>query len=249
MTQMSAWDKFILLSWKNWKIQFRHPFQTILEILIPVLVCAFLILMRTLVEVTFQENPIRFLPNRMDWVDESAFIQMTRGIVNNTIDQNPQVPNLHRMIIGYSPFNLNLHRIMTNVVARMDNIFTLLPAQNSSDLESNAILFNNFINFEFDDNLLGDVELPTNLHYAVRFPAELRRADQFPNDLAGFSSNWATNIVFGIDFIPGPRNPLASDGGQPPGYIRVRRLNLNILMKKKHLFSTARLHHDSKCAR
>lgn len=43
-------DKFLLLMWKNWILQIRHPVQTILEIAAPVLFCALLVLIRSLVD-------------------------------------------------------------------------------------------------------------------------------------------------------------------------------------------------------
>lgn len=213
----SAWDKFVLLTWKNWLIQIRHPIQTAFEILIPVLVCAFLILIRSLVEVTIQEEPIFFNNVPMDWVDFSSFSNMTRGIVNNT---GPGIPNPHSMIIGFSPANLHLAQVMGRVADKMDNTFTVLPLPDATTLQTAALAQNFFINFEFDDALFGNVPLPREINYAVRFPAELRRNDSLPNDLGGFSENWQTSVKFGLDFLPGPRNSRADDGGQPPGYIR-----------------------------
>lgn len=211
MTQTTAWDKFMLLSWKNWLIQFRHPLQTTLEIMIPVLVCAFLILIRALVDVTVQEKPLRFTDINMEFIDTPSFDAMTRGILLNH----------NRSIIAYSPTSPPLNRIMARVAAELN--FAPFPLQNAQQLEANGINpgFNPFISIEFNDNLSGVTELPKNMHYAVRFPAELRRNDSLPNNIGGFSSNWATNIRFGIDFVPGPRNNASNDGGQPPGYIRV----------------------------
>jgi ATP-binding cassette, subfamily A (ABC1), member 3 len=223
MTQMSAFDKFLLLSWKNWLIQFRRPIQTVLEIMIPVLVCAFLVLIRVLVEVEKVEFPLIFSPTEMEWIDDAHFINMTRGIVNNTQGVPP-----HRLFIAYSPMNPFLHQIVTNVNDQM-GFLGVIPQPNALELENNAIQRNPFVSIEFDDNLAGDVSLPSSIHYALRFPAELRRNDSVPNDAGAFSSNWGTNIRFGIDFIPGPRNGASIDGGQPPGYIRVKILMLRVL--------------------
>lgn len=43
-------DKFILLMWKNWILQIRHPIQTILEIVAPVLFCVLLVVIRSLID-------------------------------------------------------------------------------------------------------------------------------------------------------------------------------------------------------
>lgn len=43
------WDKFKLLIWKNWLLQWRHPLQTGVEVIAPVLFSALLVLIRSLV--------------------------------------------------------------------------------------------------------------------------------------------------------------------------------------------------------
>lgn len=48
---MQLWAKFRLLLWKNWLIQRRHPWQSALEIVVPVLCTAVLVLLRSLVRV------------------------------------------------------------------------------------------------------------------------------------------------------------------------------------------------------
>lgn len=45
----TKWDKFRLLMWKNFMLQWRHKLQTVIEILIPVLFSALLVLIRSLV--------------------------------------------------------------------------------------------------------------------------------------------------------------------------------------------------------
>lgn len=43
-------DKFMLLMWKNFLIQWRHPKQTLVEILAPVLFTSLLVIVRSLVD-------------------------------------------------------------------------------------------------------------------------------------------------------------------------------------------------------
>lgn len=51
-TTMTAtnWDKFRLLMWKNWLLQYRHKIQMIVEILVPVLFNALLVIIRSQVK-------------------------------------------------------------------------------------------------------------------------------------------------------------------------------------------------------
>lgn len=43
-------DKFLLLMWKNWLLQYRRPIQTIVEIVAPLLFAMLLVVIRSLVD-------------------------------------------------------------------------------------------------------------------------------------------------------------------------------------------------------
>lgn len=206
MAKTTAWDKFLLLSWKNWLTQFRHPIQTVFEVLIPISVCAFLILIRALVDVSKETEPFLWRPIRID----------------NFFFDN-RIPAAASNVIAYSPASPVLHDIMNKVADKIffNNtrwIIEVFP--NGSLLEGNAIANDPFVSVEFDQSLAGSSELPDDIRYTMRFPAELRTPDGVLDRMAGFSSNWATNIRFALDFIPGPRSAALDDGGDP-GYIRV----------------------------
>ena len=57
-----AWYKFKLLMWKNWLIQVRHIYQTIVEILVPVVFATLLIFVRTLVDPVIEDKPTHYVP-------------------------------------------------------------------------------------------------------------------------------------------------------------------------------------------
>lgn len=58
----SNFDKFRLLMWKNFLIQYRHPIQTVLEIMVPVLFSVILILIRSIVDPDIYSNKTVYKP-------------------------------------------------------------------------------------------------------------------------------------------------------------------------------------------
>uniref|UniRef100_A0A6P7H7L7 Uncharacterized protein LOC114345303 n=1 Tax=Diabrotica virgifera virgifera TaxID=50390 RepID=A0A6P7H7L7_DIAVI len=51
-------DKFLLLMWKNWLLQYRKPIQTIIEIVAPVLFSFLLVYIRSLSDPTYEHERI-----------------------------------------------------------------------------------------------------------------------------------------------------------------------------------------------
>lgn len=51
-----TWSRFKLLLWKNWIIQKRHKFQTLVEILLPVLFASLLVIIRDLAPADVVQN-------------------------------------------------------------------------------------------------------------------------------------------------------------------------------------------------
>ena len=56
----TKWKKFKLLMWKNFLLQWRHKFQTVAEIAIPVIFSALLVLIRSLVTPELHPEPELF---------------------------------------------------------------------------------------------------------------------------------------------------------------------------------------------
>lgn len=130
----SAWDKFLLLSWKNWIIQLRHPIQTIFEILVPVIVCSLLILIRGLVNVTEYTEDFRYKPFPLITLDEALKTEYGS------------------MTLAYSPNTTILTDLVTNVAAEFD--FKPAGFANAAALESNAVTNRPYASIEFDDSLM-----------------------------------------------------------------------------------------------
>ena len=134
-TTASAWDKFMLLTWKNWIIQIRHPVQTIFEILVPVLVCALVILIRGLVDIE-------------EFGDDFKFnAQLTSQFNGNVLFGNGA-----NLDLAFSPPNPLLENMVQNVATDL-NLTRIIPKENSTDLENYAMSMLPFASIEFEDSL------------------------------------------------------------------------------------------------
>ena len=54
----SSWNKLKLLLWKNYLIQMRHKWQTVLELLLPVLFTLMLVVMRVVIKSEDYAEPV-----------------------------------------------------------------------------------------------------------------------------------------------------------------------------------------------
>lgn len=68
MAKVSSWDKFKLLLWKNWILQWNNKWQLVIELLLPAVFALLLVLVRALVvakPMDIQDYP----PNSIDNLD------------------------------------------------------------------------------------------------------------------------------------------------------------------------------------
>lgn len=84
----SNWDKFRLLMWKNFLLQWRHKTQAIIEILVPVLFSALLVLIRYLVDPTVFDQPTHYKPFGVDTLEPSKYAKIILYII---ADRSPPV--------------------------------------------------------------------------------------------------------------------------------------------------------------
>jgi ATP-binding cassette, subfamily A (ABC1), member 3 len=130
----SLWEKFVLLSWKNWVIQLRHPVQTFFEILVPIIVCFMIFFIRNEAKVTEFKDATVYHPLDIDTINSTIF------------DANLANPSLF-----FSPNNSVLRELMRNV-GRDLFIYDVHAKKNSTDLEDASRRLNPFASIEFDDD-------------------------------------------------------------------------------------------------
>lgn len=166
----SAWDKFLLLTWKNWLIQLRHPVQTIFEIVIPVVVIALVVVIRGLVSISETTNDIRYPALN---VSEIGSVLSIKDL---------------QFRLAYSPDVPLLENIFNGVKEEL-GFLSVNRFGNSTLLEENALNNLPFASFEFDDSLIVslhsfclqlDVQTFSCSRAQQRFPMSLTTQLDFP---------------------------------------------------------------------
>jgi ATP-binding cassette subfamily A (ABC1) protein 3 len=134
----SAFAKFNLLLWKNWKIQLRHKVQTFFEIFIPVACCAILILVRGLADIEDIKQPTYYRPIPVNSLEH---------VRNKTWRDDP--PVIFRL--AYSPINKVLEKLVAKAAEQLQ--IDYLGIENSGELKTKVMDLNILCGIEFEDQM------------------------------------------------------------------------------------------------
>ncbi|XP_055842779.1 LOW QUALITY PROTEIN: uncharacterized protein LOC129909731 [Episyrphus balteatus] len=212
----SNFDKFRLLLWKNWILQWNHKIQLCVELILPAIFSMLLVLVRTLVDIEYspetrydQPLPIDNLNLLKSLFGRSAIL---RKIKRKTFRPSASVSAKYLEKLTYHLAYTPNTTCYENIVKEAADSLNVTYSGYSSATEMQNVLMNETYlgGIQFDDSQ----SCFENLNYKIRFPSELRTS-------AGRQvATWLTNILF-IPFDPiGPRNPDDADGGLPVGYLR-----------------------------
>lgn len=199
--EVNKWGKFKLLMWKNYLLVRRLKLQTTLEIIIPVIFSALLVLIRGLSDPDVFPEPFDYEP---------------LSLINTTWTR----PRDFEWVVAYSPQNALLDTMMGEVRVAM-NLTRIDPYPSAAALNAKLALEANrpLVGIIFDDSFSASTtELPKNLKYRMRFPGELRNIPIFLSEASVLWNNWRTQFMYPPFAEGGPRNKNASSGGRPPGY-------------------------------
>ncbi|KAK5642702.1 hypothetical protein RI129_008869 [Pyrocoelia pectoralis] len=188
-------DKFFLLLWKNLLLEWRHPKQTLCQILTPVLFSCLLVAIRSLVAP-----------------------EPHKATFYTPFENNLVMNNSFTRTIAWSPNHPILEQIMKNAIAEIyvksKLKLNLITCNNSQLLEEYLMnelnLFMTIAGVEFEDSLINRDTLNPKVKVKFRFPAELRYGVNMTN-------NWRTKLLFPLYQVPGPRSWTENEGG-PPSY-------------------------------
>ncbi|XP_018575545.1 ATP-binding cassette sub-family A member 3-like isoform X2 [Anoplophora glabripennis] len=247
-------DKFLLLMWKNWLLQYRRPVQTLVEIVVPVLFSLLLVVIRRLVDPELHEAVI-FKPFCTIPMYDSASVLNMMCNPGNTLELEQL--NLHSFRVlsqmggrssnsslgmDFGNFSL-VYSPRSEALEKAMNIFKLAFGEVVEIEDSNALndYFQlnatnmTFAGIEFDDSYKGVTNLSTikNFKVSIRFPGETRlQLDEFR------INNWRTNLIFPVFQTPGPRQYVLTTGAAPSyygeGFLAVQHfLTLSLILARK----------------
>ncbi|KAI2474226.1 ATP binding cassette (ABC) transporter subfamily A member, partial [Diabrotica virgifera virgifera] len=201
-------DKFLLLMWKNWLLQYRKPIQTIIEIVAPVLFSFLLVYIRSLSDPTYEHERI-YKP----FCAFEGNFNLSLPLFCNDPDAVQAGPSLFsNMQAGDSNFSLTILYTAPEDKYYDDVIgfFKLIPKVNtqrvisSGELERISLAGNSsYYGIEFG----GDRD---NVEVNIRFPGET----VYQLDSIG-RQNWRTNLVYPVFQSSGPRSPDNATGSAP----------------------------------
>ncbi|BFG01721.1 ATP-binding cassette sub-family A member 3 [Drosophila madeirensis] len=235
MAKVTNWDKFVLLLWKNWTLQWSHKWQMVIELVLPAIFSLLLVLVRTLVDT--EPMPDRYYKvQSLDNLDllrhtlhSSSYLgKLLELIAPNRRSASASSLNDFKFELYYSPYNPVLDRLVNETCSRLQ-----LQAYHSSvdaaTLQANLVAERAFAGIQFSDDWAGVSELPDDFDFALRFPSELRTAT------IAIANTWLTMRLFPSIDLTGPRNEADEDGGIPVGYLREGFLPLQHVLSMSYL--------------
>ncbi|XP_068631845.1 phospholipid-transporting ATPase ABCA3-like [Battus philenor] len=231
----AAMAKFKLLMWKNFLQQWRHPKQTIIELLLPVGTMALVLILRSEVEPLRQDIKVYSNFGAVSLIFSLSILH-SMDISNLTFAYSPTNPLLHGVLKGaivnllirnqnllqinkLDLFEIRNNKDESSIYQNIESMVNLIGYNSSEELKSiyaeEETTRRIVAAIEFEDQLRDAEEIPFNMSYALRFPERPRLYS-----LYGFGGNtWRTDAVFPVFELPGPRFPYSVEGGVDPGYV------------------------------
>ncbi|XP_032594289.1 phospholipid-transporting ATPase ABCA3 isoform X2 [Drosophila grimshawi] len=221
MAKVTNWDKFVLLLWKNWLLQWNHKWQLVIELMLPAVFSLLLVLVRTLV-----------VAEPKDITEYKSYDLNTLKVFNDAMHNSRRMHVLISLLVPkskseamstfnkvgmpvyelyYTPKTDVLDKLMGDAASSLN--MTWIGVDTAADLENDVATKRGFAGVIFDQSMAGNV-LSDSLKYTLRFPSELRTTS------FNIGLTWLTMRLFPMIDLTGPRNLEDGDGGIPVGYLR-----------------------------
>ncbi|CAG9094857.1 unnamed protein product [Plutella xylostella] len=246
--EASAVTKFRLLMWKNFLIQWRHPAQTVAELLVPVLAMSLVMVLRSQI-MPSMEDRVDYPPFPAHTLQYSSVVLAGMNVTTMSIAYSPTSPVLQDVVqMASLKLLVNNYKVLLPLlIEQLENFIpgfdpgilenldpTQLPDDvldllkilvNSVGYENSAELKGIYRNEESTRTVIAAVEFPDELLGATTIPLNMSYALRFPekprlNSFFGQGGrSWRTTLVFPTYPTPGPRFPYSYEGGNDPGYV------------------------------
>ncbi|XP_052843910.1 LOW QUALITY PROTEIN: phospholipid-transporting ATPase ABCA3 [Drosophila gunungcola] len=204
------WQKFKLLLWKNWTLQWNQKMQIFCVMLLPTLFLCLIVIMRLIIRPEAKPE-IRYHPESTS----DLLLYMKTIPLGNRITHENGTLNIPRNFLCFTPDTPFNTEIMNATVLRL-RLLGIRPYDTASHMEKDMLMHNFLAGVEFGEQAvaINDNGYPIELNYTIRFPSELRTME------GPVIETWTTSRLYLPYDSTGPRNREINDGGVPVGYIR-----------------------------
>uniref|UniRef100_H2Z850 ABC transporter domain-containing protein n=1 Tax=Ciona savignyi TaxID=51511 RepID=H2Z850_CIOSA len=206
-SDMGAWDQFRLLFWKNFVLQKRRPFATVIELLLPLFFALLLVIIRQEIEVTNYPNVTTWSEFSVDNLPEFPYSVVPDDEHFNVAFMPNNVPQIHDIM---AVVKQRLNDVPKTKVERKCNIGEwVVNDTNLKKTLAGVVFTGDFTNNKF----------PNDVKITFRFHSDpISSSAKDDARFTGITDTWKTNLLFPDFQLPGPREPKSFEGGKPKYY-------------------------------
>ncbi|CAL8096130.1 unnamed protein product [Orchesella dallaii] len=209
--------RFLLLVWKNYKLQMRHKIQTVTEVLLPLLFTIVLVIVRNIVPSNHITTPTIYGPLLIENYPPAIIRTKCNEIyytpndpLVNMIMQKVKERYFDQLGIKYNftVFETEEEMVQGYIMsAEKANVHQSVDFEATAPVLAGITFEKNFVNGTFTNDI----------HYKLRFPANQRSTFDLLSERFGIKPAWFTELVYPLFQLLGPRSKDQLAGGLP-GY-------------------------------
>ncbi|EDX18524.1 GD17526 [Drosophila simulans] len=188
MTVRSYIRKFLLMNWKNHKLQLANPLELLVILLVPPLFTLVAVLMRFFIPVDHRSDTV-YDPIDLDrsWMQMVEKLEKARQVADTyNVKGNPFTPHL---VIGWAPKRYGIFQAMMRRVQKQIEPMTSVGFEDCEQMRASVIENSLFAGLCFDgspfvedqvfeeDTLESYSNIQPMLNYTILLPSELRLLD------------------------------------------------------------------------
>lgn len=192
---MAKVRQILLLTWKNFKLQSRHPWVTLIELGVPAFFSLCLVLVRSAISSDYVSNPVIYEPFNIDTLPKNLSRAAQWEII--------YAPNTDFAIEIMNAASSKLS-VISNGFDDEESMIKYL-SNTTNDILSGVV---------FDKTIMNGLDNSTKIVFKIRPKQAEGGNTAFKNTL----KKWQTQYMFPLFPALGPRNPDSAWGGSP-GYM------------------------------